>query len=420
MRKTPSTDMRPKSERNDLACDFLKPPSCKDGGFLQTAHVYSKDSALSFGNALAADITKVAGAEIKRIPFLNSAEKFFQWQNGSQLISSMTKGGGKWLNMSVEDWIIRISLIPGLYLPQTLIAFHEDKHKYETLGRNVLSWSSAVLFTFLTKHPTIGVNAFLNFFMEPKKPDLAWPSLKEFRHPQVAVGKLMRKLTNPLAMEFDYLDLLQKAGVEAKDRSRWIKTDQNQLEKVLQVTLNKAKEKSIAALAPEEARAYKAAQNSLENAGIFKVLKVGDQHTVQKLLKKGMQKALTVDELALLRHTNSFFNRVNLFKVISFAVFAALNYYLIGQLVMELVFRLFAPMDHDFRPDRFHGKTLFGPKAPPPDTSRAGQKVTNPSAVTLAPATAQPPSNPFLLSNTAADSSLASLIVQNARGGNVR
>jgi hypothetical protein len=75
-------------------------------------------------------------------------------------------------NLSLEDWASRVAILFGLYGPQTAQAFIQDKHKWETLGRNFLAWSLTLGLTIAIKADALPVTKTLTQFIRQKvKPE---------------------------------------------------------------------------------------------------------------------------------------------------------------------------------------------------------------------------------------------------------
>lgn len=216
-------------------------------------------------------------------------------------------GAGKF-NLSMEDWAARYLTIFGIYMPQGLFALLEDKHKWETNGRNALIWTMTLLLTIAVKSDRLSTNTLLNVFMKDKN--------------TTDPGKLgfFSKWIQNMKLDGNYFDVLKKAKVDfcpIKDvkRAHWANLDDNQLRKVIKLYDDLA------------------AKVNLEPA----------EQKIKELIPKFLQ-------------------RRNAFNLVSTGIITLLTMYLIGSLSMELVFRFIAPLDHDFEPERFKNR---GKRQPP-------------------------------------------------------
>jgi len=309
------------------------------------------------------------------------------------------------LNMSLPDWMNRLMLIFCLYVPQAYTSIKKDQHKWETSGRNVITWFMSIGIFMLMKYDRFSINTLLDNFMRPqgtpyellndklvraqrhlehlKKTALKekptegaeWPFWKRVEN-RLGIGKnpirftieqrqanknyrrnlklakrletlipqlnkkrsgmiekfgtaekagqfqggTFHKAVNRLRLPVNYYDLLNKPGVGIK-----IKPENHY-------------------------RAFWATLDALDMELIFKRithLKEQQKHSLQ-----GLSKAETVE----LKSLQQFMRRLSNFKFISFAGATALSVTLGGYLLMWSVFRLIAPLDHDFDPDRMPAK----------------------------------------------------------------
>jgi hypothetical protein len=244
------------------------------------------------------------------------------------MLNKMPAGGSGKFNLSMEDWAARYLTIFGIYLPQGLFALWEDKHKWETNGRNALIWTMTLLLTIAVKSDRLSTNTLLNVFMKDKN--------------TTDPGKLgfFSKWVQNMKLDGNYFDVLKKANVDfcpIKDvkRAHWANLDDNQLRKVIKLYDDLA------------------AKVNLEPA----------EQKIKELIPKFLQ-------------------RRNAFNLVSTGIITLLTMYLIGSLSMELVFRFIAPFDHDFEPDRFknRGKRQAPASIPIPPVPAATLGMTYPAA----------------------------------------
>jgi hypothetical protein len=251
--------------------------------------------------------TAAQEAVIAHLGLAKAIQKLFT----AKLFKSDVRFGG----LSLEDIASRVQTIVGVYLLQGYFSVKDQKHPWETNGRNVLVWILGILVPLLSKHPTIGVNPVLDkLFMKKRNENPSnWFSAQ----------------LNKLRMPIDYKQILEGAGIEKPKEGDWAKMDANKLHRI---------------------RMFK---EELENRA------------------KGLGAPLNAEEQKLLEHMPGLLRRLNVFPLVSTAIITAATVYIIGVLAMKAVYKFIAPLDKDFNPNGVNR-----PKPPPgavPQTSPMAQ-----------------------------------------------
>jgi hypothetical protein len=202
-------------------------------------------------------------------------------------------------NMSLEDVAGRLQTILGVYLLQGIFAVKDQKHPWETNGRNFVVWVLGTALTIFSKDRTWGVNNWLDkLFMRPRR---AIP--KEAS----AIRRRYTHALNALRMPLDYRDILKNAGIEDARQGAWACMDANKL------------------------------------------------HRLKRYYTKLQAKppgALDKAEKEILDHMPAFLRRLNLFPLVSTGIITAGTIYIVGGLAMDIVYKFIAPFDKDFDPSK--------------------------------------------------------------------
>lgn len=328
------------------------------GPLTTLANPYNKDMGLYPGAptsrlpqfGLTSTVSHEAAAQIKN---LRTAEFLAEKMKFQKLHTDP-----RFWNLSMQDLLSRLNVALAVYLPATYLSLSQKKHAWETNGRNAMLWFATLGVAIATKHPKYGLNPLLNPLMRQKvtadtipaelsrlKNELELLKQDPTRHSdkinklgkiyskletQLTKPSIGTKLLNKLRPNYDYYKLLEEAKIgkfsKYTDRQGawWASPDRNQL-KTLEVKLQGLKE------------------------------------STQKGLK------LTETDQAFLKNAPKFLNRISSMRVLATLLNMALTVYVIGILVMEVVFRWIAPRDHDFDPTKYrNGKHHKSEKATPP------------------------------------------------------
>lgn len=248
-------------------------------------------------------------------------------------------GLGKLGGLSFEDWAARLLTIFGIYIPQGFIAIKENKHKWETNGRNALVWTMTLGLTMLVKNDKFSTNTLLNFFMKNGQAAAA----------ENPTAGPVKRFFNKLKLNGDYFDILKSAKIDFKEADR-AKAHWSNLDK-----------------------------NVMDTIGL---------HLKELAAKTGISDA----EKSFLKLANKFVFRRNLFNVLSTGIITLLTMYVIGRFAMELVFRFIAPLDHDFDPAR--SKPGAKPSGKQPNSIQPTQPHRQPGGFQVPPQGQYPPFSP--------------------------
>jgi hypothetical protein len=208
--------------------------------------------------------------------------------------------------LSLEDISGRLQTLIGVYILQGFFAYKDQKHPWETNGRNAVVWTMTAALTSWSKSDSYGVNTLLfNHFMKEKGTPNKIPGMK-------ALLDLSR-------MDVDYLKILEAAGIDvpSKDKEAAMKG-----------------KKALWASSWLDSNKVMRIQNHLESL-----------HAKKLALKAG--ETLSEADQKMMEAIPHFFKRVNLANFGSTALITAATVYLIGSVAMQIVNKLFTPLDED-------------------------------------------------------------------------
>ncbi len=275
--------------------------------------------------------------------------------------------------MSLEDMAARLQTLIGVYILQGYLSIKEKKHPWETNGRNVVVWLLTTYVVQFLKNDSFGINTLLlNPFMKPKV-DYSKPVEKVAEPVKQAVerkgfgklvhavleplgkllaplkpvveqiGRMLDRLINPLRMDINYVDILERAGVKVSEsekkavaagkKSLWASQDVNLLSRV----------------------------NNLYDS-------------LQAKVKAEGLESLSAQDQKIFKELPSFLKRVNFFPIISTALITAATVYIIGSLAMKIVYKFIAPLDKDFIPK--DGKDKGQNKSPAATSAEAQPHIS--------------------------------------------
>ena len=258
-----------------------------------------------FGAGAVAATTETA---VKEVAHLGVAKKIMGIVDQFGLTKDIRVGG-----MSMEDISGRLQTLIGVYMLQGYFAYKDKKHPWETNGRNAVVWLMTVALTAWSKSDSYGINTmFFNHFMKAKGTPNKVP--------------LMQSLLDLTRMDKDYLDILKAANIDVPEK---------------------------------DAMAARNGKKALWAASWLDSNKV---KTIQDYLKSIEQKSpasLNETEKAMKKAIPSFFKRMNIANMASTGVITAATVYLIGNVAMQIVNKLFTPLDKDT------GMLSMKPKYPP-------------------------------------------------------
>ena len=288
-------------------------------------------SGPQFGSATELRMLKEAATmgekEVAKIAHSGIADKLLGFFSKGFFQKDVRVGG-----MSLEDVAARLQTLIGVYIMQGYLSIKDQKHPWETNGRNAVVWLLTTYVVQFLKNDKMGVNTLL---------------LNPFMRQKVADTKGMnplQKLVNKFRMDADYVDILKRAGVkvsgeehklaQAGKKSVWASQDVNLLTRV----------------------------NTL-----FDELKL-------KVKTEGIE-ALSAEDQQVFKAMPKFLRRINAFPLVSTALITAATVYIVGSLAMKFVYKFIAPFDKDFDPNKGK-KGAAAPAAPgAPATAAAAPKA---------------------------------------------
>lgn len=230
--------------------------------------------------------------DITHLKTAEAIQQLFKWAK-----KDVRMGG-----LSLEDMAGRLQTAIGVYLLQGFYAVKEEKHPWETNGRNAIVWLMTLALTSLTKSENYGVNTvFLNPFMKQKGTAVRF------------APSFIRNAIDALRMDMDYVDIIEKCGIKISDS--------------------------------EKAGAQKGTKALWASSWLDanKVEKVQN-----KLLELSQKDTLTDAEKELKEAIPKFFKRINTFNMASTAIITAATVYFIGGVAMRIVNKFISPLDKDF------------------------------------------------------------------------
>ncbi|WP_373531747.1 hypothetical protein [Vampirovibrio sp.] len=268
---------------------------------------------------------------------------------GAKLFNKDVRMGG----LSLEDVAGRLQTLIGVYLLQGYYAVKDDKHPWETNGRNAMIWVMTLVLQNLTKSENYGLNTLLcNPFMRQKghlSSEMSW----------------LQNGLDKVRMDADYLDILQDAGISIDpDEMKGARKGKKALWASSWLDANKTD------LIKRRYEALKA--------------KVSTQDGKEVLSQ------LSREEQKIYKSIPSFFYRINAWNGLSTAIIVGSTIYLIGGVAMKIVNKVISPLDKDFDgPKNKQAGQPFKPspfaKSHPPQSPSQSAAEANPSQSSLNP-----------------------------------
>ncbi len=246
-----------------------------------------------FGSNAASTAAETA---VKEVAHLNIAKNVMKGIERLGITKDIRVGG-----MSMEDISGRLQTLIGVYMLQGYFAYKDKKHPWETNGRNAVVWLMTVALSVWSKSDSYGINTMVfNHFMKAKGTPNKIP--------------MMQSLLDWARMDTDYLKILEAANIDVPKK---------------------------------DAIAARSGKKALWAASWLDSNKV---KRIQRYLQEIEQKApgtLDETELAMKKAIPQFFKRMNVANMASTAVITAATVYLIGNVAMQIVNKLFTPLDKD-------------------------------------------------------------------------
>jgi hypothetical protein len=237
----------------------------------------------------------------------------------------------------------RLLTLVGIYIPQGYFAYRDNKHPWETNGRNAVVWLMTLGLTSLTKSENYGVNTLLLNPIMQQKGSAVWNT------------HILRPFVDPLRMEVDYVDILKDAKISLSDAEK-----------------------------EGAAKGKKAlwASSWLDTNKIEKI-----QNRLVELNAKAATEKLTDAEQAIQHSIPKLFRRINLFNGVSTGIITAATVYFIGGVAMKIVNKVFTPLDKnqdDQKPSKQPGiiyppSTMVQPGMPYPPLYGYNRRLAQPA-----------------------------------------
>lgn len=264
---------------------------------------------------------------------------------GAKLFNKDVRMGG----LSLEDVAGRLQTLIGVYLLQGYYSIKDDKHPWETNGRNAMIWVMTLLLQNMTKSESYGLNTLLfNPFMRQK----GYLSTE---------NKAMQGFLDRFRMDVDYVDLLRDAGIP-------IKGDE----------LKGAQAGKKALWASSWLDANKSALLKKRYESLHQIVEEAKKSGKHKPLE-----ALSQEERKIYETIPKFFKRINGLNGVSTAIIMGATIYLIGGVAMRIVNKVISPLDKDFKGNKDHQPgqppkpSLFSKGHPPQDSSNTTSPASN-------------------------------------------
>lgn len=216
--------------------------------------------------------------------------------------TDVRKGG-----LSLEDVAGRLQTLLGVYLLQGYYSVKDDKHPWETNGRNAMIWVMTLLLQHMTKSESYGVNTLLfNPFMRQK-------GVLSSEHQGT------QKFLDRFRMKVDYVDILQDAGISMKSTEL------------------------------DGARSGKKALWAASWLDNNKAELIKKRFEALKDKAADKTKTLTAEEKKIYEAIPQFFRRINGLNLASTGLIMGATIYLIGGVAMEIVNKVISPLDKDYQ-----------------------------------------------------------------------
>lgn len=294
----------------------------------------------------ATEAVKQGCVQIEHLKIAKQIQRMFKWGT-----KDVRVGG-----LSLEDMAGRLQTLFGVYLLQGFFAVKDEKHPWETNGRNAIVWLMTLGLTSLTKSENYGVNTvLLNPFMKQKGA-------------AVRFLPFLKKPFDAVRMDMDYVDIIEKCGIKISDG--------------------------------EKAGAQKGTKALWASSWLDanKVEKIQN-----KLIELNQKTSLSQSEKLLQEAIPKFFKRINLFNLASTGIITAATVYFIGGVAMRIVNKFISPLDKDFDGNKKNQPSTAAPASPslpqrPATLTFQPGNINNPVIETPynAPAHLPPPSSMVL------------------------
>ena len=344
----------------------------------------------------------------------NVADKLkLPWQSKSLLSNNIHI-----FNLSLEDWASRIAILFGLYVPQTVQAFKEDKHKWETLGRNVLSWTLTAVLTVAIKADALPITSGMTQFIRQKIKDNDFALgnkirpeyqtfIKKYGKDLIKAERLANnesKLSEKWSKLSSRLSQLEKASKQfdvedlpdqGKDFNvtKEFKELTKELNSILDSAASSKTSFSFKAIFKHIVRPFKQLQDTIKSPFLESVhkainpLRVSNSVSLKKIFEKAdialdpkkwdsldgtlhnkLKFYLETIESKITNNTASalekktpsiiknYIFRRGVFQALKTTLIALTMIYIIGGLVMDLTYHTFARLDHDFDAEAYEAK----------------------------------------------------------------
>lgn len=364
-------------------------------------------------------------------PTKRFADRLYNSCMNNSWFSGMMNAEGRKFNMSVEDWMSRMNTAISLYIPQVIINFIDDNGlPWETLGRNVLTWFGTIgLYAFIKNDKTSINSMFLDWFMKPDQTGKKNPDGTPFKYAYgekpkqknywiKPLGKplnaiktwwakrpwanfvlnMQRKGVVPKGLSFDANDLYRAAGIRVGERGMsWSRISLEQAEKIKRM-LNDFNKKFDGAFRDADTKRVETPELKEKLSKFFDFF--GHE---EEILAKNYKNAATGEKglvefsRRLRKEGMKFINRYHSLTNWKTWINTLLFIFVIGDLVMRIVWATFAKLDH-----RGEGSNRMDPNKKPKPVeifkfrSLPARLVPATSVPSVTPPVQQSQVNPFL------------------------
>ncbi len=275
-------------------------------------------SSPAFGNAALKRGVQTTGMDV--------IERFSQKLMENPKLEKWGAFNPKLWNLSLQDWSARVSTLFAFYTPQTILAFTEEKHKWETLGRNLLNWTGTIGIVALCKHDKYGINALFNPFLKPRE-NLS-ETVKE------VTGKLENAVKDSRTLEPIVKESVTRLRASITFLGKWVNSKRFKPE--------------FFDFLSEKAYINLANWTELDENHFDEMKNIWKELEAQKV-KAG----LTESEKYIHEAIPKAMNRISSFKFAAIGLSTAALAFFIGKVVMDLVYQFIAPFDHDFDAEKY-------------------------------------------------------------------
>lgn len=322
-------------------------------------------------------VQSVGGVGVNGLQFGNRfADKLFNiFTKETGAASRFINMNFKTFNMSLEDWMSRMQTLIALYIPQVYMNFKQDALPWETVGRNAITWVATIALMAFTKNDKTSINSlFLNRFMahvdkinQPSKVNKEAKGLKRLGSWIGANWSNMFKWMQkrgwlPKGFHFEPGDLMRATGMRVGSGAiSWPRLALQQTKKLQSKLANL--ETLFSKDLTKETLTKGEAKNLNKRLSNFFEFFSHEEKLLGKTYKAKQAHTSGLIEFSrrVINEGQKYFKRIRQLKFIQLGIQTALFAFVIGDLVMRLVWATFAKWDHH---DEDYGSRMNPNKAP--------------------------------------------------------